>query len=324
MLSPPSPDTKYLSRLKDIEVNPIFIMGDHRSGTTFLYQILAQTQAFNYVNTYHVLRYSEILSNFIHKREKNAYQDIIDTFAELNLQDRVFDKVKITPELPEEYGFILSNYSKQACLDHDNLNFFYEMCKKIQYISSDPTIPLLLKNPWCYRRFLLVSEIFPESKFIFIHRNPVDVINSKLKAVRVLFSRKNMHTYLVSRSYRKMADNPLVFQALNLYYSNPMNLGLNKLIESTQSICNYYSKNIVFLPKANYLSITYEALCDDPNSCVCKILDFLGLTSQSNTDYSKQTQLLGKELLPEVARLKLRIERKIQPYLHLLGYAQTK
>ena len=44
-----SPDQAHLHLLDKVDFSPIFIMGDHRSGTTALYQILVETGCFNYV-----------------------------------------------------------------------------------------------------------------------------------------------------------------------------------------------------------------------------------------------------------------------------------
>ena len=42
-------DEKYMELLSKVKFSPIFIMGDHRSGTTLLYKILAATECFNFV-----------------------------------------------------------------------------------------------------------------------------------------------------------------------------------------------------------------------------------------------------------------------------------
>jgi hypothetical protein len=45
-------DSLYLGVLKNISFQPVFIMGDHRSGTTLLYQMLDAAQCFNVVRAY--------------------------------------------------------------------------------------------------------------------------------------------------------------------------------------------------------------------------------------------------------------------------------
>ncbi|NJN24394.1 MAG: sulfotransferase [Acaryochloridaceae cyanobacterium RL_2_7] len=46
-------DKIYSDLLPHVKVEPIFIMGDHRSGTTLLYQLLAMSEAVHYVMAYH-------------------------------------------------------------------------------------------------------------------------------------------------------------------------------------------------------------------------------------------------------------------------------
>ena len=52
----PSLDQPYLDQLTQTDLQPIFILGDHRSGTTLLYQTLASTHCFNVVKAYHVIK----------------------------------------------------------------------------------------------------------------------------------------------------------------------------------------------------------------------------------------------------------------------------
>jgi hypothetical protein len=47
------PDKPYLNLLEKVDFCPIFIMADHRSGTTLLYQTLVATDCFNFIKSYH-------------------------------------------------------------------------------------------------------------------------------------------------------------------------------------------------------------------------------------------------------------------------------
>ena len=59
----PAADLGYSNLFRNMKFDPVFIIGDHRSGTTVLYMLLAQTGAFNVVTAYHVIRYHEIVAN---------------------------------------------------------------------------------------------------------------------------------------------------------------------------------------------------------------------------------------------------------------------
>src|SRR3972149_9521711 len=100
-------DEQLLPLIQDIDFDPIFILGDHRSGTTLLYQLLASTQYFNYANFYHITHYDEILQNHIKGNTASAKEKLNQLLQSLGLHDRIFDGVRVSPDLPEEYGYIL-------------------------------------------------------------------------------------------------------------------------------------------------------------------------------------------------------------------------
>ena len=100
-------DNFYMHLLQDVDFQPVFIMGDHRSGTTLLYQMLVGTQCFNFVSAYNIIKYDEILFNYMNENQNKARQELDKLFKALELSDRVIDNVEVTPDLPEEYGFIL-------------------------------------------------------------------------------------------------------------------------------------------------------------------------------------------------------------------------
>ncbi|MEM7557233.1 MAG: sulfotransferase, partial [Cyanobacteria bacterium P01_A01_bin.84] len=102
-------DTAYLDLLPKVEFSPIFIMGDHRSGTTLLYKTLVSTGCFNFLKAYHIIKYDEILSHHINQTESQTIKELEELFQSLGISDRAIDKVIATPDLPEEYGFILKN-----------------------------------------------------------------------------------------------------------------------------------------------------------------------------------------------------------------------
>ena len=107
LVQPPVTGTPYDEVLQDVTFRPLFIIGDHRSGTTLLYQLLAKTECFNVVNTYHVICYDEIVANHALGCEQAAQGALADLLAARGLLNRVIDDVQVSPDLPEEYGFVL-------------------------------------------------------------------------------------------------------------------------------------------------------------------------------------------------------------------------
>jgi hypothetical protein len=100
--------------LAGIPVEPIFIHGLHRSGTTLLCSLMQATQRFNVVTTYHVLRFRQILARHLAGETEWAKAELAVQFRAVGVLDRVIDGVRVTPDMPEEYGFV-SDRASERC-----------------------------------------------------------------------------------------------------------------------------------------------------------------------------------------------------------------
>jgi len=312
-------DEPYLPLLQDVHFLPIFILGDHRSGTTLLYTLLAATQRFNFVSVYHLIRYDEILFNHVNRTEDHAREALDELFKSLGLRDRIIDGVAVTPDLPEEYGFILPNAGYRPQLNPGNLPGFIELCKKVQFVSA-PDRPLLLKNPWDFLNFMYLKAAFPEAKFIFIHRHPIHVINSQLRATRSLLTTRNAYVALIARWYAQLFDKPVQLFAARLLFSSHFDLGLRIATRHVLRATTYFLQHVDSLPKTDHISIKYEDLCADPETNVIRILRFLGLKQRPSLAYDTFIKPRPLRLLPEVTRKYDNIRQKLQPYCAHHGY----
>lgn len=313
-------DESYLPMLQQVDFSPIFIMADHRSGTTLLYKTLVATQCFNFISAYHIIKYDEILFNHVNQTEHQARKVLDEFFKSLSLSDRVIDNVEVTPDLPEEYGFILgkAGYDPPK-VSADNLPLFTELCQKVQFVSV-PDRPLLLKNPWCFPHFMYVKSVFPDAKFIFIHRHPIHVINSKLKAARSILANRNAYIALLSQKYTQIFNRPVQRFFYRLLYSSYFNLGLHRVTQEAVQSTTYFLENIDALANIDYVSVTYEDLCKEPEATILKILEFLGLEQRSTLAYDTLIEPRPLKLLPEVDRKYDQIRQKLQPYFAYHGY----
>jgi hypothetical protein len=124
-------------------------------------------------------------------------------FKNMNLSDRKIYRVKISPDLPEEYGFILDRTKeRKPQIIPSNFSLFMEACQKIQFI-SDRNKLLLLKNPWDFSNFVFIKKRLPKAKFIFIHRHPLQVINSQLKMARSILEEQSIYAAMLCEPYRQ-------------------------------------------------------------------------------------------------------------------------
>jgi hypothetical protein len=312
-------DEPYLPLLRDTTFQPIFILGPHRSGTTLLYRLLVATQCFNFVSAYHLIRCEEILFNHVHRREDHAREKLDALLKSLGLADRLIDNVTVTSDLPEEYGFMLPNARFRPQLASENAGDFVEFCKKIQFV-SDPDRPLLLKNPWDFSNFVYVKKTLPTAKFIFIHRHPVHVINSLLKATRSLLDSESAYHALLDPGYGRLMDSSVRLFCARLLLSSHLDLGLRIVARYVARATSYFLEHVGELSDTDYVSVTYEDLCEDPESNVIKISSFLELKARANLMYEALIQSRPLRLLPEVARQYDRIQQKLYPYSFYCGY----
>ena len=314
-------DAPYLPKLEGITFRPVFIMGLHRSGTTLLHRLLAETGCFNYVSAYDVICYHEVLANHFAGRTPTARAELLSRFKSLGLTTRIIDETPATAEAPIEYGFAIMQVTNgRPRITEKTLDVFRQVARKMQ-LAGDPSKPLLLKNPWDQIYFLDLKRWFPDAKFVFIHRHPAATLNSQMRAMRSLFEAKNEFSALITPWYRDMWDRPLrrmVALSLNrrplLLWERLMNLQVMRMV-------GYYLKNFKKLPAGDVISLRYEDLCRDPDALMRRITDFLEVHPDGTISYRDKIAPRESRLPAEVLALYKRLKPKLQPYLEEQGYA---
>lgn len=314
-------DQPYLKKIDNIVFKPVFIMGVQRSGTSILYKILNESNCFNIVTAYHIIRYTELLYNHENNLENKVKGELADFFKNQSQMDRGIDRMQITPDFAEEYGFILAQYGGKSCLNPNTLPVFTELCKKIQYIKSSSK-PILLKNPYDFSNFLYINSVFPEAKFIFIHRNPIRTLHSQLRAIRTLLERKSSYMSLLSPQYDKVVDNKILLQYFRFLYSSKTPLRAISASRKLVKITKHFMKNIDFLPDDTYVYTRYEDLCANPEREIKKILEFLYIKPKSTIRYQDFIKPRKTTELKELQRLKNYILKEMAEYLSYCGYTQ--
>lgn len=316
-------DQQYLNKVENVTFNPIFIMGVQRSGTSILYKLLSQTNNFNIVTAYHIIKYNELLHNNIKKLEGKIKLELEEFFKNKSQTDRGIDKLQITPDFPEEYGFVLAQKTGQSKLTHETLKIFTEFCKKIQFISKNDKL-LLLKNPFDFSNFVYIKSVFPETKFIFIHRNPIKTLNSQLKAMRTLLEYKSEYMALLSPEYDRVFDNKILFNYYRFMYSSITPIRSNKAIKNLVKSTDFFLENIESLTREDYICTRYEDICENPDSEIEKILKFLNIEAKSHVRYSDFIKPRKTTNLKEIQKKEKFILKRMKPYLSYFKYLENK
>lgn len=313
-----APDRAHLGRLDNVRFRPVFIMGSARSGTSILYRLLTMTGRFNYVSAYHLIAHDALLANHVEGRTEAAKQALAERFVALGIAGVRFDGVEVSPDFPEEYGFRLGPRQQ---LNPRTLPRFLELCRKVQ-LTSGADRPLLLKNPWDSRRFLYIKAVLPESRFIFIHRNPAHVVASLLDGMRSLLRARNAYHALLAESYDRLMDNPVRRALARGLFSSRFGLGTRVVGWQVTRTARYFVDHVRELADGDYVSIRYEDLCRRPEALIHHLLAFLRLPDNSEVRYQdfirvrEQPRAAGGDGDPSAILRRLDLQR----YLAYCGY----
>lgn len=312
-------DDKYINKIRDLPFKPIFIMGLHRSGTSILYKMLNETGKLNSLTAYHILNYDMLLYNYVNGLEDKKKDELNNLFKSKGITNRKTDYMEVTSDYVHEYVYIFSERNYPSKITHKNKELFDNICKKLSYISGNDN-PILLKNPYDYPNFLFIKKIYPNAKFIFIHRNPLSVISSTMLLWKTLLTNKNEYTALFSKSYSRSYGNPLIRFMMRMYYTSRVPIGIFDVLNRSVKGNKYFLENIVQISKDDYISITYESLCKNPNKVISDIMSFLNI--QSDIDFSKFIKPRKLKLIPEVKFIKKFIFKMMRPYFDYHKYSE--
>jgi hypothetical protein len=178
---------------------PLFILGIWRSGTTHLHSLLARDERFAYPDFFDVFFPHTLITTGWFNRA------ILAMF----LPERRFqDNVRMAVTEPQEDEFALNCLTQLSWVLHWTLPrraAYYERymtfrgCSRSEIARWQQALkwfvqkltwvygkPLVLKSPAHTGRVKLLLEIFPDARFVHIHRNPYDVFRSSVHSAKTV------------------------------------------------------------------------------------------------------------------------------------------
>lgn len=257
---------------------PLFVLGHWRSGTTYLHDLLAQDQAqFSYANTYQVVNPLTFLTT------ENALTRLLSGMLPAT---RPMDNMALSFKSPQEDEFapllmtgasvyLGSSFPKHMDHYENHLSFetadpkmrtawqaaFLQFCTKLSLKNPNP---LVLKSPPHTARIKMLLEIFPDARFVHIHRDPYRVFQSQ----RHFFDTAGWYTYMQKPDLDQI-DSGILRRYVAMY--------------------DAFFADRHLIPPERFCEVRYDALVRDPVGEVEKIYTALSLSDFAGFQPELQT-----------------------------------
>lgn len=242
--------------------DPVFIIGHWRTGSTLLHQLMSLDS--NMV-TPNVLQVSTPESFLVSEK---FYKPVMSKAMKTT---RPMDNVKLDVLQPQEDEYALIKLTMDSPLEimifpEGNKYFLsdasflpeneekwkaslYNFCLRLSYIKGKR---VLLKNPFHSMRIPLLLELFPQAKFIHIHRNPYEVVPSTIHMWNIVGGENNLNN---KEQKITVADVSVIY---------------NKMLNQIQ-------KQLEKIPVGRKAEISFQKLEKDPIDALKKIYKELDL-----------------------------------------------
>lgn len=247
---------------------PVFILGHWRSGTTHLYNIMSNDRAFGYVPPFAVglpwdmFGLGRVFRPAIHRALP---------------KHRWIDRMPVTPTSPQEDEVAIASMSELSFYHgiyfprrFDTLidrGLFFDGATPAQIARWESRFThflgkvslaqdgrrLLVKNPVYTGRVATLRRLFPEAKFVHIHRDPVDVF----------LSMRNFYERLLEKLALQDVPSGLDIESSILRIYDRM---MRRFVDETRD-----------LPAGRLVDIPYAELDCDPLAAIARIYSALDL-----------------------------------------------
>lgn len=302
-----------------ITKDPIFILGFYRSGTSYLHEFLTKDDRIGYHSNFQMVLPEIMLSS--EKILLPVFEFISRSF---NLRDSVH-RVPLSFRFPGEedatmttsvnprgvqWGYFfpkkMNEYFQKYVLFENIPESEFEawkqefvfLLKKISLANHNKQ--LVLKSPPNTARIKLLLSLFPNAKFIFIHRNPYEVYVSNKKFWKVI-----QNTYALGGT--KSVD-------------------INSIILDTYSqMMHRYLLEKDLIPEGQLIEIPYEDIIQKPLASLRKIYETIHL---DDFDYCENKMKLFVEGRKNFVRLeheiptdeRKEVSEKLEPFIKHWNY----
>jgi hypothetical protein len=260
-----------------IHPSPIFIVGHWRTGTTYLHHLLCEDNSMGYVSTFQAMAPGFCLAG------ERTVKPLLAKITQVVHPTRVIDNVPLAFDAPQEDEFAVASLSPYAFLhvftfprQADDLfrrnvlfdglstqaiegwtNVYLGVLRKATLRNGGNR--LVLKSPAGSARIRALLQLFPDSRFIHMCRNPYDVF----------LSTKWTHETVLSRSQLQAADPAQIEQQVLRFYTQLM---------------QRFLADRTLIPAENLVSVRFEDLEAEPLDQLRRIYESLALPGFSDAE----------------------------------------
>ncbi len=285
---------RYSKTIEQTELKqpPVFILGYWRSGTTFLHNLVTADPQFTFPTMYQTLFPWHFLTT-----QKVATK----LTGWMVPKSRPMDNVKVHWDVPQEDDLALCIMSQispytllafpedmegyQRSFDIQNLPESEQKLWKdslmllMKKITVQENKPIVIKSPSHTYRIQVLTEMFPEAKFIYLYRNPFDVFNSTVHLRKTMIDENTLGKTVFKDCEQGVIDT------------------YNYALEA-------YDRDKHLIPKGNLHEVRYESLAENPLAEMEKLYANLGLSG-----FEQAREIL----IPQIAGLKEYKKNKFSP-----------
>ena len=308
-------DLRFGQQIENSEIkSPVFVLGLWRSGTTHLHNLLTQDPRFAFANTYQVF----FPHTFLTTESWNA--KLLDFLLPAR---RVQDNVKLGADQPQEDDFAVcgmtamsfmmsiafprraAEYSRFITMQNTTAaereiwqNAFIHFLKKLT-LKYDR--PLVLKSPSHTAHVRELLQLFPDAKFVLIHRDPHEVFSSSLHCFHKVFD---------MWALQELGDYDIVSSTIRNY----------------KEVTEKYFAERALIPDGNLIEIPFSQLEESPLATMRTIYDTLslpefGAVEATITDYVASLRSYRKNTHASLApELQYRLAHEWHAYYANWGY----
>jgi len=245
---------------------PVFILGLWRTGTTHLHYLMASDPQFGYLKNHQAFTYNFSLLSL------DKLNKILDIFVpgrrpqdnvRVTLDDPAEEEQPLcttTPRssihsffFPKNRSYFRKYHLFEGISEKEKLQWqqdYLQLLKGIVYYGKKKD--LLLKNPHNTGRVKELLELFPQAKFVFIHREPTTVFRS----TRKLYNRMISSQFLQHCSLKEIES---------------------IILEENACIMRKYLSERDLIPEGHLVEIAFDDLEKKPLDTMGSIYHSLGL-----------------------------------------------